>query len=180
MKNIALLCLCMVEQFELFPTLMLVFPFSFSKHNCDDDMRVDHSDVTTSAQKWPQKVGNLPNKAWKLPCSPGFSSLFILCVIVMWQCLRTNQIALFQECVVHSVFIFCLFFCKWGQKMWSARFWWVINKLEKLGGPLAIFMPYLSDFLPFMVIFERMLWRQSRPLAYHHHVICFLKFFNWS
>ena len=35
-KNIALICLCMVEQFELFPTLMLVFPFLFSlfsKHN---------------------------------------------------------------------------------------------------------------------------------------------------
>ena len=35
-KNIALLCLCMMEQFELFPTLMLVFPFLFSlfsKHN---------------------------------------------------------------------------------------------------------------------------------------------------
>ena len=67
-----------------------------------------------------------------------------------------------------------LFFRKWGQKVWSARFWWVINKLEKPGGPLAIFMPYLADLLPFMVIFERMLWRQSHPPAYHHPVVCIL------
>ena len=136
-----------------------------------DDMRVNHSDVTASARKWPEKVGDLPNKAWKLPCGlPDFSSLFILRTIVMWQGLRANQIALFQECVVHPVFIFCLFFRKWGQKVWSARFWWVINKLEKPGGPLAIFMPYLADLLPFMVIFERMLWRQSRP---PHTIITF-------
>ena len=35
-KNITFLCLCMVEHFELFPTLILVFPFLFSlfsKHN---------------------------------------------------------------------------------------------------------------------------------------------------
>ena len=35
-KNIALLCLCIMEQFELFPTLTLEFPFLFSlfsKHN---------------------------------------------------------------------------------------------------------------------------------------------------
>ena len=50
------------------------------------------------------------------------SSLFILRVIVMWQRLRANQIALFQECVVHSVFIFCLFFRKWSQKVWSTWF----------------------------------------------------------
>ena len=87
---------------------------------------------------------------------------------------KANQTALFLECVVHPVFIFCLFFCKWGQKVWSARFWWVINKLEKPGGPLAIFMPYLADLLPFMVIFERMLWRQSHPPAYHHPVVCIL------
>ena len=87
---------------------------------------------------------------------------------------KANQIALFQECVVHSVFIFCLFFRKWGQNAWSTQFWWVINKLEKLGGPLAIFMPYLADLLPFMVIFKRMLWRQSHPPAYHHPVVCIL------
>ena len=99
---------------------------------------------------------------------------FILCIIVMWQGLRANQIALFQECVVHPVFIFCLFFRKWGQKVWSARFWWVINKLEKPGGPLTIFMPYLADLLPFMIIFERMLWCQSCPPAYHHPIVCIL------
>ena len=66
-----------------------------------------------------------------------------------------------------------LFFRKWGQKLWSARFWWVINKLEKPGGPLAIFMPYLAD-LPFKVIFKWMLWRQSHPPAYHHPVVCIL------
>ena len=33
----------------------------------------------------------------------------------------------------------------------------------------AIFMPYLADLLPFMVIFERMLWWRSGPPAYHHH-----------
>ena len=35
-KSIALLCFCMVEQFELFPTLMLVLPFFYAllfKHN---------------------------------------------------------------------------------------------------------------------------------------------------
>ena len=31
-----------------------------------------------------------------------------------------------------------------------------------------IFIPYLGDLLPFMVIFERTLWRQSGPPAYHH------------
>ena len=36
----------------------------------------------------------------------GKSSLFILYIIVMWQGLKANQIALFQECVVHPVFIF--------------------------------------------------------------------------
>ena len=36
----------------------------------------------------------------------------------------------------------------------------------------AIFMPYFADLLPFMVIFEWMLWRQSGPPAYHHqHVL---------
>ena len=52
---------------------------------------------------------------------PGFSSLFILHVIVMWQGQRANQIALFHECVVQPVFIFCLFFCKWSQNVWSTR-----------------------------------------------------------
>ena len=32
----------------------------------------------------------------------------------------------------------------------------------------AIFMPYLADLLPFMVIFKRMLWRKRCPPAYHH------------
>ena len=32
----------------------------------------------------------------------------------------------------------------------------------------AFFMPYLADLLPFMVIFEWMLWRQSGPLAYQY------------
>ena len=98
-------------------------------------MRVDHSDVTASTRKWPKKVGDLPNKARKLPCyPPGFLALFILRIIVMWQCLRANQFAPYQECVVHPVFIFCLFFCKWYQKVWSARFWWVIINFLKLGG----------------------------------------------
>ena len=73
-----------------------------------------------------------------------------------------------------------LFFRKWGQKVWSARFWWVINKLAKPGGPLTIFMPYLADLLPFMVMFKRMLWLQSGPPAYHHHgkSIVFVEFVN--
>ena len=147
-------------------------------NDADADMRVDHSDVTVSDQKWPYKAAHLPNKAWKLPCGPpAFSSLFILRIIVMWQRLRANQIALFQECVVHPVFIFCLFFCKWSQKVWSTRF--SFNS-ENWADHKTIFMPHLSDLLPFMVIFEQTLWRQSRPPAYHHHVICFLKFFNWS
>ena len=54
--------------------------------------------------------------------SPGFSSLFILHVTVTWQELRANQIALFQECVVDPVFIFCLFFRKCSQKVWPTRF----------------------------------------------------------
>ena len=33
----------------------------------------------------------------------------------------------------------------------------------------AILMPYLAGLLPFMVIFEWMLWCQSGPPAYHHH-----------
>ena len=143
----------------------------------DDDMQVDHSGITASNRKWPKKVGDLTNKVRKLPCGThGFLGLFILCVIVMWRCLRTNQFAPFQKCVVHPVFIFCLFFRKWGQKVWSTRFWWFINKLEKPGGPLAIFMPYLADLLPFMVIFKQMLWRQSRSPAYHHHLFCPLTF----
>ena len=32
-------------------------------------------------------------------------------------------------------------------------------------------MPYLADLLPFMVIFERTLWRQSGPPAYHHQEV---------
>ena len=50
-------------------------------------------------------------------------------IIVMWQRLTANQIALFQECVVHPewtsfffFFYFCLFFRKWSQKVWSTRF----------------------------------------------------------
>ena len=125
--------------------------------NCDADMRVDHSDVTASTRKWPKKVGDLTNKARKLPCyPPGFLALFILHVIVMWQCLRANQFAPFQECVVHPVFIFCLFFCKWSQKVWSTRF--SFNSKNRADHS-AFFMPYLSDLLPFMVIFEQTLWR---------------------
>ena len=30
----------------------------------------------------------------------------------------------------------------------------------------------MSDLLHFMLIFERTLWHQSSPPAYHHHVIC--------
>ena len=41
-----------------------------------------------------------------------------------------------------------------------------INKLEKPGGQFLI--PYLADLLPFMVNFERTLWRQSGPPGYHH------------
>ena len=102
---------------------------------------------------------------------PAFSSLFILRVIVMWQRLRANQIALFQECVVHSVFIFCLFFRKWSQKVWST--WFSFNSKNRVDHS-AFFMPYLSDLLPFMVIFERILWRQSHPPPYHHHIVCIL------
>ena len=32
----------------------------------------------------------------------------------------------------------------------------------------------MSDLLPFMLIFEWTLWRQSRPPAYHHPVVCIL------
>ena len=107
-----------------------------------------------------------------MPCGlPGFSSLFILRVIVMWQRLRANQIALFQECVVHPVFIFCLFFHKWSQKVWSTRF--SFNSKNRADHSF-FFMPYLSDLLPFMVIFERTLWRQSHPPAYHHQIVCIL------
>ena len=99
-------------------------------------MRVDHSDITASTRKWPKKVGDLPNNAQKLSCGPpGFLGLFILHVIVMWQCLTANQFAPFQECVVHPLFIFCLFFHKWGQKRWSTQFWWVIINFLKPGGP---------------------------------------------
>ena len=34
-----------------------------------------------------------------------------------------------------------------------------------------IFIHYLGDLLPFMVIFEQTLWRQSGPPAYHHHQV---------
>ena len=82
-----------------------------------------------------------------------------------WQGLRANQIALFQECVVHPVFIFCLFFRKWGQKLWSAQFWWVINKLEKPGGPLSCLIWQISYLL----------WSFSNrccdPRAVHPHTI---------
>ena len=36
------------------------------------------------------------------------------------------------------------------------------------------FHAYLADLLPFMVIFKWMLWRQSCPPAYHHHIVCIL------
>ena len=167
------MCLVFIKMLHLLKEQVGYVIFSYH-YWCD--MQVDHSDITASTRKWPKKVGDLPNKAQKLPSGPpGFLGLFISCIIFMWQCLRANQFAPFQECVVHPVFIFCLFFCKWGQKVWSARFWWVINKLEKPGGPLTIFMPYLADLLPFMVIFEQMLWCQSRPAAYHH-VFCPLTF----
>ena len=109
----------------------------------DGDMRVDHSDITASTWKWPKKVGDLPNKARKLRCGPaGFLGLFILRVIVMWQCLRA--FVPFQECLVHPVFIFCLFFRKWGQKRWSVQFWWVIINFLKLGGPQGNFRALFS------------------------------------
>ena len=39
-------------------------------------------------------------------------------------------------------------------------------------------MPYLADLLPFMVIFERMLWPQSGPPAYYHQTPVLDSLFN--
>ena len=64
---------------------------------CDDDMRMDPSDVTTSIRKWPWKTVHLPNKASKNQSGlPGNPDLFILHIIDTWQYLRANQIALFH------------------------------------------------------------------------------------
>ena len=52
---------------------------------------------------------------------PGFSSLFFLHVIVMWQGLTANQIAPFHECVVHW-FSFNVYFSTNGAKnVWFTR-----------------------------------------------------------
>ena len=74
----------------------------------DDDMQVDHSDVTLWHEKWPYKAALFPSKASKNESGlPGISDLFTLHIIDMWQGLRTNQIALFHLSVVHPVFLFC-------------------------------------------------------------------------
>ena len=48
------------------------------------------------------------------------------------------------------------------------------NQTWKTGWTTRNFHAYFTDLLPFMVIFERMLWRQSCPPAYHHPVVCIL------
>ena len=112
-------------------------------------------------------AADLPNKVWKiLSCPPGFSSLFILYVIVMWQGLRANQIALFEECVVHSFFMFV--FLQMLPKMCCPPGFYFL----KNGWTTRFFS--MSDLLPFMLILEWTLWCQSHPPAYHHPVVCIL------
>ena len=99
---------------------------------------------------------------------PGFASLFMThqnrADHTFWPHLRKNKQKMKTGWTTHS----------WNNAIWLAlrpchmTMTLKINKLEKPGGPLAIFMPYLADLLPFMVIFKRMLWRQSGPAAYHH------------
>ena len=72
-NNITLLCLCMVEQFELFPTLMLVFPFLFSlfsKHNwrelcCSNSFRFEMIVIICDCPLMPPAIGCCPF-LWKL------------------------------------------------------------------------------------------------------------------
>ena len=86
------------------------------RDTCDDDMRVDHSDVTASTRKWLKKVGDLPNKAQKLPCGPpGFLGLFILCVIVMWWALEPIKLLHFRN-VWSTRFSFFVYFSANGAK----------------------------------------------------------------
>ena len=86
------------------------------RDTCDDDMRMDHSDVTASTRKWLKKVGDLPNKAQKLPCGPpGFLGLFILCVIVMWWALEPIKLLHFRN-VWSTRFSFFVYFSANGAK----------------------------------------------------------------
>ena len=111
---------------------------------------------------------------------PGFSSLFVThqnrVNHTFWPHLQKNKQKMRTGWTTHS---------------WNNAIWLTVrpchmtmtrkrDKLEKPGGSLAVFMPYLADLLPFTVIFKRMLWRQNRPPAYHHHgkSIVFVEFVN--
>ena len=84
-----------------------------------------------------------------------------------WLHLRKNKQKMKIEWTTHS----------WNKAIWLAlslchmTMTRKINKLGKPGRPQGNFHALLADLLPFMVNFERTLWRQSGPPAYHHQMV---------